>query len=382
MYGWLVLEKDLLSGRVGLFGVSFDPLPSKEALLIKRAYMQAKTIGNIVCPNYSDPYDFFSDKLPQAISRKCDFLGKILIPTWLQPKPEFTDANKLTLDSLSRFISSGGCLTVANRVRGFFIKNVFPRIPGMIGVDHSSTYGAIAALTEYKEEPLGLVVLDSHFDAVPATLRYGLMEYAKETNSPMIPLDLFSQSVPPSSSLFGIKKWDKLNAENFLLHILDSKLIDPKNLVVVGIADYPSKAFEEIDDPRVRDYLSFFKSLEEAGTCFISASSLREYGTKRALEKVLEGLNTRRIYVSLDIDIGSLSSTYACRVLNTIGLSFDEIKEIFQSLFGFFSDGFALAGFDLMEIDIHKLGAKIDSAHVDQTSEIGRLFLDLVGKVV
>ena len=252
----------------------------------------------------------------------------------------------------------------------------------MIGVDHSSTYGAISALTEYRKEELGLVVLDGHFDGVPTILRHRLAEYANETNSPSIPLDLFSQSVPPSFSPGEIRKWTKLNTENFLFYILKRKLIDPKNLVVIGIADYPSKAFQEIDDPRVRDYLNFFKSLEKLGTHFIPQSSLREHGASHTIEKALKSLNARQVYISLDIDIGSLSSVYACRFLSTIGLSFDQIREVFQSLFNSFSDDLTLAGFDLMEVDIHKLGAKIDNSHVDQASEVGRLFLDLVGKVI
>ena len=193
--------------------------------------------------------------------------------------------------------------------------------------------------------------------------------------------DLFSQDFLPSLSTHEIREWVELDAENFLLHILEDKLVDPKNLVVVGIVDYPSQVFKESDDPRLRDYLNFFKSLERAGTVFISKSSLDEYGTE-PLEKALQNLNTRRVYISLDIDICSLSSVYACRFLNTIGLSFNQIRDVFQSLFSFFSDGLTLAGFDLMEVDIHKLGAKIDSLHVDQTSRISRLFLELVGKVV
>ena len=35
-----------------------------------------------------------------------------------------------------------------------------------------------------------------------------------------------------------------------------------------------------------------------------------------------------------------------------------------------------------MEVDIHKLGARIDSSHVDKTDEVGKLFLEFVGGVV
>ena len=367
--------------KVGLFGVGFDPLPSNQALLIKHAYIRAQALGKIAPPNYLDPYAFFSENLPRAISEKFDLLGQVSIPTWLQPKPRANDSFELTLDSLIRFMKSGGCLSIANKVRDFVIGNVFPRIPGMFGVDHSSTYGVISALREVGGEDLGLVVIDSHFDAVPMALRYGLIQYAKETNSFAVPPDLFSEDFYPEVSSSEIGQWGKLNPENFLLHILEQGLIDPRNLVVAGISDYPPKAYGESDDPQVREYLNYFNSLEEQGVRFIPKTSIDEYGTKD-LARALQGLNARRVYVSLDIDVGSVLSVYACRFLSNIGLSFNQIGDVFQALFSAFSNGLTLAGFDLMEVDIHKLGAKIDDSHVDQTSKIGRLFLESVGQIL
>ncbi|UCE72465.1 MAG: arginase family protein [Nitrospiraceae bacterium] len=278
-------------------------------------------------------------------------------------------------------MKTGGCLSIADKVRDFIVEEVFPRIPGMIGVDHSSTYGAISALKQDEEEDIGLVVIDSHFDAVPMALRYGLIEYAKKTDSIAIPPDLLSNEAYPNLSSSEIKKWGKLNPENFLLHILEQKLIDPKNLIVLGISDYPPDAYAESNDPQVRDYLNYFRSLEEQGVSFISKSSIDANGM-RGLEEALQNLNVRRLYISLDIDIGSLSSVYACRFLSNIGLSIDQIEDMFQRLFSSFSNGKELAGFDIMEIDIHKLGISIDDSHIDRTIEICRSFLELVGRVV
>jgi len=367
--------------EIGLFGVPFDPLPSREALAIKHRYMQALALGNVAYRNTLDPYDFFLESLPKPFSEKCRYLGKVSTPTWLQPRPQPADAAKLTLDALNDFIKSGGCLTIANRVHDFIKKNVFPRVPGMIGIDHSSTYGAILSLAEYEEEDLGLIVLDSHFDAVPMKLRHGLIEYAKETESPNIPHDLLSQDDLRSLSPEEIAEWTHVNAENFLLHLLDKNLINPKNLIVVGLADHPGEVFKGIDDPRVKDYLDYFNSLEKAGANLISKARLDEFGTE-PLEKALRNLSSRRVYISLDIDIGSLSSVYACRFLDTIGLSFNRIQDIFQTFLDFFPGHLTLAGFDLMEIDIHKMGARLDNTRVDQTERIGNLFLDLIEKIV
>jgi len=380
-----MLEKDSDTARsgkkVGLFGVPLEPLPSMESLLIKKSYVRALTLGNMPQPDYRDPYDFLSNNLPEAVSGKYRLLGEVSVPVWLQPKPKPIDTMNLTIDLFNEFIESGGCTTIAGKVHDFVNNNVLPMIPGMIGVDHSSTYGIISALTKYSDEKLGLIVLDSHFDAVPVDLRHGLIDYAKETDLPGIPLDVYSQDFQPVSFSGENEKSGALNAENFLLHLLDDKLIDPENLVMVGITDYPGSAFEESDDPRLRNYLNYFKSLEDSGTHFISKPILDEYGTE-PFEKALKHLKTKRVYISLDIDIGSLSSVYACRFLNTVGLSFHQIQAVFQSVFDFFSDDLTLAGFDLMEIDIHKLGARIDSTHFDQTGEISRLFLESIGKII
>lgn len=367
--------------KVGLFGVGFDPLPSKQALMIKHAYIQASVLGKIGPTDYKDPYAFFSNNLPQTLSGKFDLLGRVSIPTWLESKPSPNDSFGLTLDSLISFMKTGGCLSIADKVRDFIAEDVFPRIPGMIGVDHSSTYGAISALKQGGEEDLGLVIIDSHFDAVPMALRYGLIDYAKKTGSIAIPPDLLSDEAYPNLSSSEINKWDKLNPENFLLHILEQKMIDPKNLVVVGISDYPPDAYEQSDDTQVRDYLNYFRSLEEQGVSFISKSSIDANGM-RGLEEALQNLNAKRLYISLDIDIGSLSSVYACRFLSNIGLSIDQIEEMFQTLFSSFLNGKTLAGFDIMEIDIHKLGISIDDLHIDRTIEICRSFLEKVGQAV
>ncbi len=367
--------------KIGLFGVGLDPLPSNQALAIKHAYIQAKVLGKIAPTDYPDPYAFFSNNLPHAVSDKFGLLGQVSIPTWLQPKPRANDSFELTLDSLIRFMKLGGCLSVADKVHDFIFKNVFPMIPGMIGVDHSSSYGAISALKGRGGEDLALVVIDSHFDAVPMALRHGLITYAKETNSFSIPPDLLSGAVYPSLSFSEIREWSELNPENFLLHIIDNKWVDPKNLVIVGISDYPPEAYEESEDSQVAAYLNYFRSLEEQGVHFVPKSNIDEYGTKD-LAKALKYLDAKRVYISLDMDVGSLSSVYACRFLSTIGLSFNQIEDVFQTLFNAFSNGLTLAGFDLMEMDIHKLGAKIDHSHIDQSGKIGKMFLELVGQVV
>ena len=74
---------------IGLFGVPFDPLPSEEALIIKRMHlhMQSNTSGRGGLSDYADPYDYFINSLPPVVYGKFYFHGEVAIPTWLRPKP-------------------------------------------------------------------------------------------------------------------------------------------------------------------------------------------------------------------------------------------------------------------------------------------------------
>lgn len=370
-----------IAQKIGLFGAALDPLPTKQSLLVKQAYLQAKAMNRLSLPDFSDPYAFFSDNLPHGVSDRFSLLGSVPMNTWLVSKPEIDDAPSLTLEKMSNFVRNGGCNKMAGKISNFVCHTVFPQTPGMIGVDHCLTYGTISALKEYKNCELGLIVLDSHFDAVPMKLRYGLMEYAQKNNVPYVSPDLSLDNTHMDFSFKGTSESNYLNCENFLLNILDEGLISPENIVVVGISDYPPKEYEESYHSQARDYFNYFKMLEKKGIRFIPKSEIIQNGTQKITE-ALHSLSAKQVYVSLDIDVGSISSVYACRFLNTMGLNVDQIKNVFQTIFATFSNDLTLAGFDLMEVDIHKLGAKINNSRMDRASEISSLFFELIGKVV
>ncbi|MEM3697303.1 MAG: arginase family protein [Candidatus Bathyarchaeia archaeon] len=338
--------------------------------------------GTIVYPDYLDPYDYVSENLPAVFFKKTALLGKIQIPTWLRPKPTPEDLRKLDFSSFTKFIRNDGCFKIAIEIRDFIVNKVFPRVPGMIGVDHSSTYGAILAIRKHQERELGLIVLDSHFDAIPAKLRQNLFDYAKRSNIPFILPDVYPQSS------FTACKFDQnpdshVDAENFLLHLINHRILDIKNLVVIGNSDYPSENLGEINDPSVKEYEAFFRSLEKLGAHFVPRSSLcRTKTAKNLIEEALGSLNAKRVYISMDVDVGALSCVYAARFLNAVGLSLEQIQNVFQSMLSFFSGELTLCGFDLMEMDIHKLGARIDNLHKDQTSEVSKTFLKFIGNIV
>ncbi|MEM2560018.1 MAG: arginase family protein [Candidatus Bathyarchaeia archaeon] len=375
--------ESMFSKKVGLFGVPFDPTPKDEAIIIKMVYLQSKILGRLPLPDYKDPYDYFSKHLPEVLLRESLLLGEVEIPSWIRPKPEITDIDKINPDLFSEFINLGGCLKVAKKVKDFIIEKVFPRIPGMIGVDHSSTYGALLALRSREGKNLGLIVLDSHFDAVPANLRYNLYSYASESGLPIISskYTLQGRVIPPSYPIDSNEKY--IDAENFLLHIIRQEVVDINNIVVIGISDYPTSALKGNKDARVAKYVEFFEDLERRGLHFIPSSDLREYKAgKHLIENALQGLNAKKIYISLDVDIGSLSCVYASRFLNLIGLPMETIINIFRCLSTFFPHELKLSGFDIMEIDIHKLGAKIGGRYEDKTEHIVTIFLNLIGRIV
>jgi arginase family enzyme len=369
--------------RIGLFGVPLDPLPSKEALLIKRKYMEYCARNNVSSFGYLDPYSVLLDQLPTPISEASALFGSIPIPTWLQPKPRHEDAPNITAAALTDFVAGGGCLDVAKRVEDFVSTTVLPRVPGMIGVDHSTTYGAISALAQRDAGRLGLIVLDSHFDGVPEHLRRGLHAYEagtsrSPTSDPEVLQATFAQ---PGDTSDPFSREDPLTTGNFLLHILAHKLIEPRNLIVIGIMDYPPDSFSRKDDHRIAAYASHFRALEAMGVRFVPGASLRNSGATQVLEDALSGLDAGRVYISLDADIGALSSVYACRFLNQVGLPLEHIAELLDTIVDLLSAGPELAGFDLMEVDVHKLGFRKDN-HVDQTTQVGRMFLESVWELL
>jgi arginase family enzyme len=233
----------------------------------------------------------------------------------------------------------------------------------MIGVDHSLTGGVITALSEKMgPENLGVLVFDTHTDAVPLSLRGGLAEYALEKG----------MSVPVQST--GGDYEEFYTAGNFLLHLMRSGRLLPENLLIVGAAD-SEDSLRETGDRRVRDYHCHLRHLREMGVTIISRAQLEQGGVP-TLGAALDEMECSNLYVSLDVDVSAQRGVLATRFYEPEGSPCTTILQLAREVAGLISSKrFRLIGLDVMEIDVHKIGATLRSGQEDQTGDFIKEFV-------
>jgi arginase family enzyme len=233
----------------------------------------------------------------------------------------------------------------------------------MIGVDHSSTGGSVEALShEFGSEDLSLIILDSHFDAILPRIRCELAQYDLETNNQT----RFRRFDP---FLFG--RPESYNADSFIYYLVDSGLILPENLIVLGVSDHPpAKAFE-ISDERVKNFIDSYLAFEKKGSKIVPKHAVNSKGVEKSIVPILNDLQTRYVYISVDIDIGANSAHTGSRYLNVHGITETQIYLIAVVLRKILAKkGIAIAGFDIMETDVHRAGKRLAGSPADKTYQI------------
>ncbi|MBS7604938.1 MAG: arginase family protein [Candidatus Bathyarchaeia archaeon] len=354
------------------FGVPLDPDDREERCLIKRAYIYALIRGHVPTPNFLTPYEALMHYLQEIfVDPKFVKLGEIPVESWLRPKPSFRDLSMINPDTFSAFLAADCCRDYAEMVNIFVRRKVLPNKFVMIGVDHSSTGGCLKALTSfYGVEKIGVIILDSHFDAFHAKLGKSLFTYIKEHGIPAF--------MPHTNNFEGLLELDApetYNSGSFLRYLLEERVILPENVIVIGVADYPSKGLEEIEDERVKKWVSEYRRFEREGVLILPRTRLKREGMN-PLKMALNSLRTPFIYISLDIDVMSFREVYAARILNTIGLDPNEVYEILEIIKKYIiKKGIELVGFDLMEIDVHAANAHLKNGIVDRTYDISKVVI-------
>ena len=87
-----------------------------------------------------------------------------------------------------------------------------------------------------------------------------------------------------------------------------------------------------------------------------------------AVENALTQLRCSYLYVSLDVDVSANCGVLATRFTDLVGCEISSVLEAALKVRELLSSRrFSLAGLDVMEIDIYKLGAKLRSGMEDQT---------------
>ena len=346
------------------FGAALDALDISESIDIKRAYLQAVASAGGSQIGFKDPYAFFRHIVGEDIKIMGNqLLGRFSVDSALSPKPQLSDFEHIRSETFQSFLQNDGFRVFSELIRQFTCAHVFPYKPAMIGVDHSLTGGVLTALSErIGPDNLGVLVFDAHTDAVPLSLRSGLVEYALE------------KGIPGPGQIASREYERCYTAGNFLLDLMKSGTILPGNLVIVGPAD-SEDSVKETKDRRVRDYYHHLKHLRGMGVRIVSSVQLKQGGAI-SLANILEEMECSNLYISLDVDVSAQRGVLATRFIEAEGSPCSTILEMVREVAEMISsERFSLIGFDVMEIDVHKIGAKLKSGQEDQTGEFIKEFI-------
>ncbi|MCQ5376870.1 MAG: arginase family protein [Candidatus Methanomethylicia archaeon] len=268
--------------------------------------------------------------------------NRLEVEEWLLPTPPPQMQFMLTVENFVTFIDSNGCLEYSKKIEEM-VERAFPALPVMIGVDHSLSGGSIrATCREYGGENIRLVLFDSHFDFILPTIRCGLIQYDVETN----PESKFSKGDP-----YIFSRPDSYNADSFLYYLMGS--LPPENIYVIGVSDYPPKVAEEIDDRRVKDYVQFYKGIEEKGVHVVRREAI-ESGISE-IKELLSSAKLPLTYVSIDIDVCANTSLKGARFQDYNGLDHHDLYSMCAALA---KSNSKLIGLDIMEFDVYSAGSR------------------------
>jgi len=299
-----------------------------------------------------------------------EFRGSIEVPGWLRPIPPEAERGSVVVDDMVAFIDGGGCKTYADRVADAVRSEILPGFPFLVTVEHSLTGGVYRALADhYGRDKLSLVVLDSHTDAIPMSRLAGAIFYDIDTNP---------GSVYDASDPFLHDRAESYNASTFLHHMVAEGLLDPRDLYLLGVSDYPEKKVFRIKDRRIADYVSAFAGLRKEGATIVTKKECQLKPAK--VNSLLRKIRTPYVYLSVDMDIGARNALDGVRFRNWQGLSEKQIYRLADSIAAAGGRDLQLVGMDITEINPRTAGMD-DGSQVDRTYEIaanlgGRLVFD------
>jgi arginase family enzyme len=335
------------------FGVALDALDDPWNYSLKLASIRAREWMPALCV---DPYDAALAVLADR-RRSVSTCGKFPVPSWLWPLPHPSDGGAITPQRMRDFVDQGGLRHTANRLKAFVADCVLPDVPVMIGVDHSATGGVIAALSEHLgAEQLSVVILDRHFDALSLADR--------------LPSQTADDALPTS---VGAVASNEYCCGNFWAHLIDDGVVLPQNLLFIGVADHPA----DQTAPHSRRFDSVYGEFIARGCSFFPNSRFVGNYAERLKSFLLERIDTRYLYVSVDVDVGTDRCVHAARYMDGPGLDREAVLAVARILADARRCGrFEIAGVDLMEFNMHLLGIEIEPGLIDQTMPLAIDFVE------
>ncbi len=329
-----------LDKKVVFFGCLLDSDERYDALQEKLASIDRRE-------TFIDPYQsVLSLVTPEVNPNRWESKGLIPIPDWLHPLPPDSSKPRLTSSEIIAFIDRNGCRETAEEVGRFVEEEVFPHIPCLIAVDHCLTGEVYRRVAEsHAPEETALVVLDSHIDAVPMSILAPAIQYDAENNP-----DSVHDTEDPL--LYG--RPDSYNAGSFLYDLLIERVVLPRNLYLLGISDYPPQQAFRLKDERIKNYTHFYRELKNAGVTLVTKDELLSSPSR--VRRILEGIKTAYLYVSVDMDIGARNALDGVRFLDRQGLNEPQLFRLIGYLRDILDRGVKLAGLDLTEFNPRKAG--------------------------
>ncbi len=326
--------------KVVFFGCPLDCDEKHEAIQEKRKL-------NRTADTIDDPLVPFLEALHQLVPDDHWHLGgAVPVPSWLRPIPQEGDKERIGTAAMVDFIDGGGCREYADQVEAFVAATILPNLPCMVTVDHSLTGGAYTALAKhYGPENLSLIVLDSHTDAVPMSRMAGAIAYDMDTN----PNSLYDPGDP-----FIHNRSDSYNASTFIHHLIETGMLAPRDLFILGVSDWPNKKTFRTKDRRIVDYVSSWTGLKQKGATIITKKECQLQSTK--LKNLLSKIRTPYAYVSVDMDIGARNALEGVRFKNWQGLAEKQIYHLIDSIVQTGGRDLRLAGMDISEINPRTAG--------------------------
>ena len=339
--------------KVCLFGCPLDCDEKHDAI-------QEKLSESVACTRSDDPLIAVAEALSKQVPPdEWEFGGSLDVPGWLRPIPAEADRSGVLVDAYVHFIDQNGCLDFADGIAETVRTQILPDFPCLVAVDHSLTGGVYRALAEYYgKDQLSLLVIDSHTDAVPMSKLAGAISYDMDTNpsSPYDPYDPYLSNRP-----------DSYNASSFLYHLVADKIVDPRNLYILGVSDYPEKKALRINDPRITDYISAYADLRKKSASIVTKRECQLKPTK--VKTILKKIRTPYAYVSVDMDIGSRNALDGVRLRNWQGLSEAQIYRLVDTICRAGKSEVQIVGMDITEINPRVAGRQWDESQ-DRTYQI------------
>jgi arginase family enzyme len=311
-------------------------------------------------PIMDDPLNPVVDMLAAMVPPAQWRVGEsVPVPGWLRPLPPVEDQARINVDDFISFIDQDGCRRYAQAVQHIVKDNVLPDFPCLIAVDHALTGGAYTALADhYGRQHLSLLIIDSHTDAVPMSRLANAILYDADTNS---------RSVYDRADPYLHQRTESYNASSFIHHLLAEKILNPRDLFIIGISDYPEKRAFRINDTRIKAYVDVYSALKRDGATLITRQDCQMQPTK--VKSLLKKIRTPYVYLSIDMDIGARNAVEGVRFKNWQGLGEKQIYRLASMISECRGRDLELVGLDITEINPRTAG-RPQGATVDRTYEV------------